>query len=255
MRERRRRVPLRGGHSLVVVPHETKARRLRKQGMTFMLLLAIPAAGWLGWDAALRSQQQMVEEYEQMLESRQGLEAELASTLERYHQLEVDLLVARESVNDGRSVISQLEQQLFRLQQDLAAYQGALAPTAMIPGLRIQAFELQATETAGVFRYKVMVSRVGSEAETTQAKLFIDVLGTQNGKKAKKSLSSMTRADDDQGLDLDFRYFQVVPPNSAQAELSLPDGFKPESVHLRAEHDGKKLVEQVFDWTITGVKP
>src|SRR5690606_15425826 len=96
-----------------------------------------------------------------------------------------DLLVAQQSASDGQQVIDDLEQQLFRLQQDLAQYQGALAPNAMNPGLRFQAFELQATDVPGVFRYKVMVSRVGNESDTVQAQLTIAVQGKLEGKDAR----------------------------------------------------------------------
>lgn len=247
-----RRVPLRRGHRLAVVPVESRFSRLAKRFLGVCVLLAFPAAAWLGWDAALRSQ--LVENHSQLRSSHRVLQAELEQTQQRYQQLEVDLLVAREAVRDGRQTITALEQQIFKLQQDVALYQGALAPSAMIPGLRFQAFELQATERPDVFRYKVMVSRVGSEAETTQATLFIEVHGSSGGEDVVIPLSSMTTAGDDEGLALNFRYFQVVPASGREAELSLPDGFQPKRVHLRAEHDGKTLAEQVFDWTVTGAK-
>lgn len=247
-----RRVPLRRGHRLAVIPTESRFARVARRVMAVFVLLAFPAAAWLGWDAALRSQ--VVENHTQLRSSHQTLQTELEETQQRYQQLEVDLLVAREAVRDGRKVISDLEQQLFKLQQDLAIYQGALAPNAMVPGLRFQAFELQSTERTDVYRYKVMVSRVGSESETTQATLFIDVHGLSDGEEVVIPLSSMTAAKDDQGLALDFRYFQVVPASGREAELSLPEGFQPKRVHLRAEHDGKTLVEQMFDWKVTGAK-
>lgn len=235
-----------------MIPVESRFARGARRVMAIFVLLAFPAAAWLGWDAALRSR--LVENHSQLLSSHQTLQTELEQTQQRYQQLEVDLLVAREAVRDGRKVISDLEQQLFRLQQDLATYQGALAPNAMIPGLRFQAFELQSTERDDVYRYKVMVSRVGSESETTQATLFIDVHGLRDGEEVVIPLSSMTTTKDDQGLALDFRYFQVVPASGKEAELSLPEGFQPKRVHLRAEHNGKTLVEQMFDWKVTGAK-
>ncbi len=255
MRERRRRVPLRGGHKLVVVPGETRWSRIRRLTATLLLLLAIPAAGWLGWDAALRSQAQTIHEHRILARHQAELERELSETRERYQQLQVDLLVAHESLAGSQSIIGDLEQQLFRLQQDLATYRGALAPTAMVPGLRIQAFELNATEEERVFRYKVMVSRVGSEEETTQAQLFLEVEGTQDGESVTLSLSQLSALEEGEGLPLDFRYFQVVPGNAADAVLRLPEGFEPDKVQLRAENDGKKLVEQVFDWNVTGARP
>lgn len=251
--ERRRRPPLRG-HNLVVVPHRTRAQRIRSQLLTLLVLLSIPGAGWLGWDAAMRSQESMRTERDELAVALAETRLELEELSQQYRQIEVDLLVSRESLKGSQGMIHDLEQQLFRLQQDLAVYRGSLSPRAMAPGLRFQAFELQETEAPGVYRYKVMVTRVGDESQTTQARLFIDVLGEEGGEPASVPLSSMTPADDDDGLSLDFRYFQVVPASSQDAELSLPDGFTPRQVRLRARHDGKLLVEQTFDWSVTGVR-
>ncbi len=248
--ERRRRPPLRG-HQLVVVPHKTRAQRLKRELLTLLVLLSIPGAGWLGWDAALRSQQSVTTERDELAIALTETRLELEALSQENRQIEVDLLVSSESLKGSQEMIHDLEQQLFRVQQDLAVYRGSLSPRAMAPGLRFQAFELQATENPGVFRYKVMVTRVGNEAETTQARLFIDVLGEEGGEPASVPLSSMTLADDEEGLPLDFRYFQVVPASSQDAELSLPQGFIPKQVRLRARHGDKLLVEQTFDWAVT----
>lgn len=220
--------------------------------MTLTVLLAIPAAGWLGWDAALRSQRDVRVERDQLAQSLAEAQGELEGIAQRYRQLEVDLLVARETAKGSQSMVDDLEQQLFRLQQDLAVYQGSLSPSATVPGLRIQAFELQATEDPSLLRYKVMVSRVGNEADTTQAQLHIEVLGEQNGEAVQLPMSDLTLINDKGPVLLDFRYFQVVPATSGEAELKLPDGFVPRRVQLRAEHDGKMLVEETFDWRVTG---
>lgn len=234
------------------MPHRTRAQRLKGQVLTLVALLAIPAAGWLGWDAALRSQSDVLAERDQLAQTLAEAQGELEDIAQRYRQLEVDLLVARESAKGSQSMVGDLEQQLFRLQQDLAVYQGSLSPSATVPGLRIQAFELQSTPDPSVLRYKVMVSRVGNETDTTQARLLIDVLGEQNGEATSMSMSDLTPVDDQGGLPLDFRYFQVVPASSREAELRLPDGFEPRRVRLRAEHEGKVLVEETFDWRVTG---
>jgi len=56
-------------------------------------------------------------------------------------------------------------------------------------------------------------------------------------------------------LALNFRYFQVVPARSEQARLNLPEGFAPQQVTLTARHGGETLVEQSFEWTVTGAAP
>lgn len=222
----------------------------RQRFLIWALLAGLPLCGWLGWSAAIHSGG--MQDYQRLRDERAGIHIELEETRLRHQQLEVDLLVARQSVEDSQVVIADLEQQLFRLQQDVAQYQGALVPNAMAPGVRIQAFELQRTDTPGVFRYKIMVSRVGNESDTVEAKLQITVRGKQEGQAAQVSLEQLSGGRID-ALPLNFRYFQVVPGGD-DAVLMLPLDFEPEQIHLKVEHDDKVLLEQILEWTETGVR-
>ena len=250
----KRRRPLRE-HSVTIHPRDSKAFRRWKRGVIIVLLMLVPVSAWQGWEAAMREQQPYVLERQALIERQSELVKEVEDWRQRYHQLEVDLLVAKDAAVEGRQTVHELEEQLFKLQQNLAQYQGVLAPAAMDPGIRIQAFELHGTEEDNVFRYKVLVSRVGDENHTVQAQLQLDVVGQQAGKTATLTLQELSTLSDDKGLALDFRYFQVVPTSAEQATLRLPEGFVPQQVKLAASKDGKILVEQVFDWTVTGAIP
>ncbi len=223
----------------------------RRNRARWMLVAALPLAVWLGWFAAMNSS--AMQDYQRLRDERSAIQSELEETRLRHQQLEVDLMVARQSVADGQAVIADLEQQLFRLQQDLAQYQGALAPSAAAPGLRIQAFELQRTDVPGVFRCKVMVSRVGNESDTVEARLRLTVLGQQGDGRAEYGLPELTGGRV-QYLPLNFRYFQVVPDTEG-VELMLPLGFEPKTVQLKVENEGKLLLEQTVEWTDMGVRP
>ncbi|MEH6565744.1 MAG: DUF6776 family protein [Halopseudomonas sp.] len=250
----KRRRPLRE-HSVTIHPRDTKALRRWKRGVIILLLMLVPVSAWQGWEAAQRAHQPQELERQALVERQAQLVREVEEWRQRYHQLEVDLLVAKDAAVEGRETVHELEAQLFKVQQSLAQYQGVLAPSAMAPGLRIQAFELHGTETANVFRYKVMVSRVGNESDTVQARLQVHVVGEQDGKPATLGLDALSGATDENGLALDFRYFQVVPANSEEATLTLPEGFVPQQVKLIASKDDTTLVEQTFDWTVTGATP
>ncbi len=242
-------------HQVSITPRESRARRRWRRAVLIMLLTAIPVSAWLGWESAMRRLAPVAQEREQLLEHQGQLVQELESQRQHYHQMEVDLLVARESVAEGQQVIRELEAQLFRQQQSLAQYQGVLAPDAMSPGLRIQAFELHATDDPQVFAYKIMVSRVGDESDMLQAGLDLTVSGERDGEAVTLTLAELAPDVAADALALNFRYFQVVPARSEQAQLTLPEGFVPQQVTLTASHGGDTLVEQSFDWTVTGVAP
>lgn len=250
----KRRRPLRE-HSIVLMPRKSKLLGWLKIVGVLSLVLAIPAAAWQGWHAGLNSQAGIAQERDRLLLQREELLVELTAARERAQQLEVDLLVAVESVTENRGMVQELEQQLFHLQQDIAQYQGALVPTAASPGVRIQAFELQPTEDPDRFRYKIMVSRVGDEEDTFQAQLLMQVHGLQDGTMTSLPLADLTEADDSAGIVLDFRYFQVVPAAGEDFELLLPEGFEPLRVELQAVQNGSTVVERSFEWTATGATP
>lgn len=248
----KRRRPLRD-HSIVLMPRNSKLISALKVIGVLALVLAIPLSAWQAWQAGLRSQADVLLERDRLRVQREELVSELTATRERAQELEVDLLVAVESVTENRGMVQELEQQLFHLQQDLAQYQGVLEPTAASPGVRIQAFELLPTEDPDRFRYKVMVSRVGDEEEILQARLLMQIHGLKDGEMVSLPLADMTEADDAEGIALNFRYFQVVPGSGAGSELRLPEGFEPKRIELQALQNGSTLVERSFEWTATGV--
>jgi hypothetical protein len=106
-----------------------------------------------------------------------------------------------------------------------------------------------------VFAYKVMVSRVGDESEMLEASLDLEVSGERDGKAETLTLADLAPEVEADALALNFRYFQVVPARSEQARLSLPEGFVPQQITLTARHGGETLVEQSFEWTVTGAAP
>ncbi len=250
----KRRRPMRE-HSVVLMPRSSKWLSALKIVGVLTLALAIPVSVWQTWEAGLTSQADVVQERDSLLVQQIDILTELNAARQRAQQLEVDLLVAIESVDENRGMVRELEQQLFHLQQDIAQYQVALVPTATSPGVRIQAFELQPTEDPDRFRYKIMISRVGDEKDTFQARLIMQVHGLQDGKETSIPLSELTDAEDAEGILLDFRYFQVVPAGGDKYELVLPKGFEPIRVELQAIQDGSTVVERSFEWTYTGEKP
>ncbi|MCL5042438.1 MAG: hypothetical protein M1440_08205 [Gammaproteobacteria bacterium] len=241
-------------HSVVLMPRNTPFVQGLKRLLLLALVLSVPAAAWLGWQGGLQSQSDIVAQRDRLLVSEQRLQAEVAEQRQRLQQLDLDVRLANESFAESQQLVRALEQQLFRLQQDLAQFQGALGSDAAAPGLRIQYFDLQAAEEPNTWRYRIMVTRVGNESDNVTARLEMQVHGERAGEAVSLSLADMNTEGVD-SLSLDFRYFQVVPEAAELAVLTLPADFLPETVELRAKNNGETLVEHRFDWTTTGVRP
>lgn len=227
-----------------------RARRVRLA--LLVLVLAIPAGFYAGswWQA--RSTQAVLAERQAMQARLVELEQENDRLRQRMAVLSSGEKVAQQANEQNRLAIKLLEEQIFKQQQDLAFYKGVLAPASRREGLRIRTFELQATDRPRVFRYKLLLSRVGKDDKPLQGQLQVTVEGLQGDKDVSLALASLTQESGDplreQLIPFAFRHFQAIPEAGRFAELKLPEGFTPRQVRVRADVKGEKPLERTFNW-------
>lgn len=214
-----------------------------------ILLIAVPAAFWAGqwWTAR---------DVRETLDQRQALLMRLAEQEHDIEQLRQRLAVVasgerlgQQANEQNRLTIKLLEEQIFKLQQDLAFYKGVLAPASRREGLRIRAFELHTTDNSRQFRYKALLSRVGKDDKPLEGQLHITVQGLQNGKDVSLELSDLSDELAEKAIPFAFKHFQAFPEGGRFAVLELPEGFKPRQVKVRAEVKGQRQpLERTFKW-------
>ena len=166
-------------------------RERRRRLLLVMLVLAVPAAFALGWYWPQTQPQQRPEDTQALLARLAEQDQELELLRQRLAVVGSSDKVTQQAMEQNRRTIKLLEEQIFKQQQDLAFYKGVLAPASRREGMRIRAFELQATDQPQRFRYKLLMSRVGASDEPLQGRLHITVEGQQNGKSATLELLSL----------------------------------------------------------------
>lgn len=228
-------------------------RRARRVGLALLLLiLAVPAAFYAGSRWQAYSTQAGLAELQAVQARLVELEQESDRLRQRLAVSSSGEKVAQRANEQNRLTIKLLEEQIFKQQQDLAFYKGVLAPASRREGLRIRTFELQATDTPRIFRYKILLSRVGKDDKPLQGQLQVTVEGQQGGKDISLELASLTQGSGDslheQAIPFAFRHFQAIPEAGRFAELRLPEGFVPRQVRVRAEVKGEKPLERTFNW-------
>ncbi|WP_372865784.1 DUF6776 family protein [Pseudomonas sp.] len=191
-------------------------------------------------------------QYQPMQERLIALEQELDQVRQRLVVVSSGERVAQQANEQSRLTIKLLEEQIFKQQQDLASYRGVLAPASRREGLRIRAFELQATDRPLHFRYKILLSRVGKDDKPIEGQLVVTVEGRQDGKAVSLELAALTQNLPDQFsgqvIPFAFKHFQAIPEAGRFAELKLPDGFIAHQIRVRAEIKGEKPLERTFKW-------
>ncbi|HBX56923.1 DUF6776 family protein [Pseudomonas sp. UBA2684] len=228
-------------------------RRAGRVRLALLLLLAaVPLAFYAGtwWQA--RSTQALMAEQQPMQAQLLKQEQELDQLRQRLAVVGSGEKVAQQANEQSRLTIKLLEEQIFKQQQDLAFYKGVLAPASRREGLRIRTFELQATDTPGRFRYKLLLSRVGKDDKPLVGQLQVTVEGRQGDKELSLPLAALTEGLPEPlsapVIPFAFKHFQAIPEAGRFGELKLPEGFVPRQVRVRAEIDGEKPLERTFKW-------
>lgn len=217
-----------------------------RYGVPLALLLALPAAFFAGYWQSERKLGPLLAESRVQAEQLQVRTAELEQLRRQLVVQESGARLAQQAAERSRQTIKQLEQQIFQLQQELATYKEVLAPGSARHGLQIRAFELQATEDPRRFRYKILLSRVGSAEQMLEGSLQIELRGHLKGQAKTLPLIEALPAE---GLTFAFRHFQAIPEGVRFAELQLPEDFEPQEVRLRASVKGQSQpLERRFSW-------
>lgn len=213
------------------------------------LLLALPAAFYAGHWHSQRQSAERLDRARVQAEQLQLRSVELEQLRRQLAVMESGAQLARQAGEQNRQTIKLLEEQVFQLQQELAAYREVLAPDSSREGLRIRAVQLQSTDDPLRFRFQILLSRVGPDEEPLKGRLQVELRGRQAGRSRTLPLAELSEALPVEGLPFAFRHFQAIPEGGRFAELVLPEGFEPLEMRLRARVDGQRqALERSFRW-------
>lgn len=228
-----------------VVPRRVRGRRL----VSIALLLALPAAYFAGyWQSEHRVGEELGQARVQA-EQLQLRSAELDQLRRRQAVVDSGTSLAQQAGEQNRQTIKLLEEQIFQLQQELATYKDVVAPASSREGLQIRSFELQSTADSRRFRFKILLSRIGSDAQMLKGSLQVELRGRRKGKNTSLSLAELGAALPAGDLAFAFRHFQAIPEGAGFAELLLPEGFEPQEVRVLARVEGQRQpLERSFRW-------
>ncbi|WP_028238081.1 DUF6776 family protein [Stutzerimonas azotifigens] len=224
-------------------------KRSRKGRWLFWLLLLVLPVGAFGggWWWALNQPAGVAEAQRTLLRQLAEQGQELDQLRRRYAWVASSDQVGQQASEQNKQAIRLLEEQIFELQQELAFYKGVLAPNEREEGLRVRSMEIQPTADPGRYRYKVLLSRVGNDAESVKGTLGVRLLGTRADKEVVVDVAQLSAEPLDLGFA--FRHFQAVPVGGRFAELVLPDDFEPTSIEVVASVQGEdKPTTRLFEW-------
>ncbi|MEZ5561207.1 MAG: DUF6776 family protein [Pseudomonadales bacterium] len=162
----------------------------------------------------------------------------------------VDVRLARDveqqAAQELRQDMTALRDEMAGLQQEVIFYKSLMAPSTLQQGLQIAELELARGASENQFTYHILLTQVEARRDWVQGKLDIEVHGRADGKKRVLALADIADVDA-YPTGFRFRYFQDLT-----GVLSLPDGFRPESVSVTALLRGRsdEAQQRSFDWVV-----
>lgn len=225
-------------------------RAKRQRRLVTLLVLCLPLAfvGGVVWQRVQPPESVAVMDRSGAPVVAEQLQRELGELRQRVAVLSSADTLSQQANEQSRLSIKLLEEQIYKQQQDLAFYKGVLAPGTRREGVRIKAFELQATDKSTHFRYKILLSRVGKGEEPLEGQLQVAIVGKQGDQDVTLDLASLQADESVQSFNFAFKHFQAIPEAGRFAELLLPEGFIPREIKVRAEVKGQNPLLRTFKW-------
>lgn len=157
---------------------------------------------------------------------------------------EIDAAVASEV----RSHAASAQAKIVRLEQEVELFKSIADASIRTKGVALHSFELFEGADASSFRYRAVFLQRAQKHSTIKGHLTLEVSGTDGGKArtlALKALAPNPEPGPAGRLALDFVYFQMV-----EGDITLPSGFVPSLVRIRAEVSGARSqrIDRSFEW-------
>lgn len=231
---------------LTVVSYDPWSRFLKRLVLLLLVVLLAVASFISGRFEALEAQEQAIAERDQLLKDLQVAHDEALSKNQRVVMLEKGGEVDRKSTEGLRQNMVDLRSQIATLQEEIAFYKGIMAPSSRKQDLRIQKFDLEKSLEDRRYKFKLVLTQVGTNQRFISGLAGVNIAGVLNGKQKVYGLRDISDDIQDYGIKYKFRYFQEIA-----GELVLPDGFIPESVDVVLQSNGSKSkrIENSFPWT------
>ncbi|MEH6348079.1 MAG: DUF6776 family protein [Bermanella sp.] len=230
---------------LVVVSYDPWSQFWRRLLLLILVVVLGGASYVYGRLESREIQAKAIAERDQLLGDLKVAQEKVASFGNRVSYLEKSGDVGRISTESLRQNMVDLHEQIATLQEEVAFYKGIMAPSTRKHDLRIQKMEIVKALEKNRFRYKLVVTQVGTNQTYISGLAALNVKGIENGKQKIYGLRDISDDVQDYGIKFKFRYFQEIA-----GDLVLPVGFTPELVEVVLQSKGTKAgrVTQTTPW-------
>lgn len=153
----------------------------------------------------------------------------------------------QELVKAAKVQQQKLQEEQSSMAEELAFLRNIVSTGKQQKGLKIQNFRLEEDLEAGNYRYRFSVSQVLKDSTTVIGRIYLSVVGLQDGKKKTLKLEALAE-EKMASIKMRFRYFQEV-----DKILHLPEGFVADTLTLeiKPKNRGVAPLTESFEWRVS----
>lgn len=140
--------------------------------------------------------------------------------------------------------LSQLNDEMLELKEELVFYRSLLSPAELEPGLQILGIQMIKDGSSNAYNYKIVLTQRHNGNQFATGNVNVQVNGLQSGKETQLDLTEVT-ASSDNTMSFRFKNFQSI-----EGKLVLPEDFQPKDVLVSVfpTTRGIKQIERNYEW-------
>ena len=142
--------------------------------------------------------------------------------------------------------IQGLQDEIFKLKQELEFYHGIMDGARESNGLNIQGMNIRPLTKEKSYRLNLVLTHVAKSVKVAEGILEVSLEGERNGKPGFLKLREIAL---DPNLDLSFKFRNF---KKFECDLILPDDFTPIRVKVvfTPKNANKTKIKKTFDWSV-----
>ncbi|HKI73519.1 MAG TPA: DUF6776 family protein, partial [Pseudomonadales bacterium] len=139
------------------------------------------------------------------------------------------------------------QNKIAELNEEIAFYKAVMLPNADEKGLRIERLDLKSMGTPSKYHYNLLLTQIVDKHDYIEGSVKVTLVGTRNDQETSIPLANVSDSVGSDDIKFRFRYFQNI-----DGDLTVPDGFAPESLKVVAQASGKdgQRIERKFQWHV-----
>ena len=227
-----------------------------KQGRPYQIMVAIvlltimlATSVWFLLDeshwAFIKARVALGQETKRLWEENRNLEQENQRLNERIIMLERATQIDNQAAADVHEEMKRLQDEIYKLKEELVFYQGIVTTSGSAEGLKIQAMHVEKLPDEHNYHFKLILTHISKDDIVAEGTIEILLEGVQAGTARELNITGvMLQAP----LDLSFKFRNF---KRLEGTMVLPEGFIPRRINVILQPKDPKLstIKKVFNWS------